>query len=102
VLKTDIRNNNNNNVSFKNYQLRSNINLNLTKSTEVIVRLSGTFNEYAGPITADGSFASDLYNIAIHTSPVLFPAFYPADAGQPKRAAHPVWERGPSRWHQQQ
>jgi TonB-linked SusC/RagA family outer membrane protein len=80
VLKTDIRNNNNNNVSFKNYQLRSNINLALTKSTEVIVRLSGTFNEYSGPLTSDGSFASDLYNIAVHTSPVLFPAFFPADA----------------------
>lgn len=80
VLKEDIRNNNNNNVKFKNYQLRSNINVNMTKTTEVIVRLSGTFSEYNGPITSDGSFASDLYNVAIHTSPVLFPAYFPADS----------------------
>jgi TonB-linked SusC/RagA family outer membrane protein len=80
VLRTDIRNNNNNNVKFRNYQLRSNININLTKTTEIIVRLSGNFNEYNGPITTDGSFASDLYNIAIHTSPVLFPAYFQPDA----------------------
>ncbi|WDF75516.1 SusC/RagA family TonB-linked outer membrane protein [Mucilaginibacter sp. AW1-7] len=80
VLKNDIRNNNNNNVKFKNYQLRSNINVNMTKTTEVVVRLSGTFSEYNGPITTDGSFASDLYNVAIHTSPVLFPAYFPADS----------------------
>lgn len=79
VLNTDVRNNNDNNVKFKNYQIRSNINVNLTKTTEVVVRLSGNFSEYNGPVTIDGSFASDLYNVAIHTSPVLFPAYYPAD-----------------------
>lgn len=79
ILKTDIRNNNENNVNFKNYQLRSNINISLSKSTELIVRLSGTFSDYNGPITLDGSFASDLYAIASHASPVLFPAYYPAD-----------------------
>ncbi|WP_313533614.1 SusC/RagA family TonB-linked outer membrane protein [Sphingobacterium athyrii] len=80
ILKTDIRNNNNNNVSFKNYQLRSNVNIDLTKSTELVVRLSGNFNEYRGPMTNDPSFATDLYNIAMHTSPVDFPAFYEPDA----------------------
>lgn len=79
ILKTDIRNNNENNVNFKNYQLRSNVNLTLTKTTELIVRLSGTFSDYNGPITLDGSFASDLYAVASHASPVLFPAYYPAD-----------------------
>ncbi|MCH5599128.1 SusC/RagA family TonB-linked outer membrane protein [Niabella ginsengisoli] len=80
VLKTDIRNNNDNNVKFQNYQLRSNVNINLTNTTEMIVRLSGNFSEYNGPITTDGSFASDLYNVAVHTSPVLFPAYYEPDA----------------------
>lgn len=80
VLKEDIRNNNKNNVKFENYQLRSNVNINLTNTTELIVRLSGNFSEYNGPITTDGSFASDLYNIAVHTSPVLFPAYYEPDA----------------------
>ncbi len=76
VLRTDARNNNDNRLNFKNYQLRSNVNVNLTSTTEMVVRLSGNFSEYRGPITADGSFASDLYNVAMHTSPVLFPAYY--------------------------
>jgi TonB-linked SusC/RagA family outer membrane protein len=84
ILREDIANNNNNNVNFKNYQLRSNININLTKSTELVVRLVGTFNEYNGPLTADASFSTDLYNIAMHTSPVLFPAYYPADEANAK------------------
>jgi TonB-linked SusC/RagA family outer membrane protein len=80
ILKTDIRNNNNNNVNFKNYQLRSNININVTRKTELIVRLSGTFNEYNGPRTNDASLSTDLYNLVMHTSPVNFPAYYPADS----------------------
>ena len=80
ILKQDKANNNDNNVKFRNYQLRSNININLTRSTELIVRLSGNFSEYNGPLTADGGFSMDLYNIAIHTSPVLFPAFYEPDS----------------------
>ena len=79
ILKTDIRNNNNNNVKFQNYQLRSNVNIDLTKQTELILRLSGTFNEYNGPLTSDGSFSTDIYNLATHSSPVLFPAYYEPD-----------------------
>jgi len=80
ILKTDIQNNNNNNVKFQNYQLRSNVNINVTSKTELVVRLWGNFNEYNGPQTADGNFSTDMYNYALHTSPVDFPAFYPADA----------------------
>jgi len=84
ILRRDAANNNNNNVKFENYQLRSNISINLTRSTEMIVRLSGNFSEYNGPLTADGGLSTDLYNIAIHTSPVLFPAFFPADSANLK------------------
>ncbi|MCW3106660.1 MAG: SusC/RagA family TonB-linked outer membrane protein, partial [Segetibacter sp.] len=83
-LRQDIRNNNNNNVKFQNSQIRSNVNINITKSTELVVRLSGNFNEYNGPITSNNSFATDLYNVAVHTSPVLFPAYYPADSANLK------------------
>lgn len=79
ILKISPVNNFNNNVKLENYQLRSNVNINITPTTEVVLRLSGTFDEYNGPITDDGSFSSDLYRKALHTSPVLFPAFYPAD-----------------------
>ncbi|HEY0273500.1 MAG TPA: SusC/RagA family TonB-linked outer membrane protein, partial [Chitinophaga sp.] len=76
----DPNNNNSNNIKFQNYQLRSNVNLNLTKTTEAILRFSGNFSSYQGPLTTDGTFNSDIYNLALHTSPVLFPAFYPADS----------------------
>lgn len=79
ILKTDINNNNNNNVKFENYQLRSNVNINVTSKTEVVVRLWGSFNEYNGPQTADGNFSTDMYNYALHTSPVDFPAYYAPD-----------------------
>ena len=79
ILKVSPVNNFNNNVKLENYQLRSNVNINVTPSTEIVLRLSGTFDEYNGPITDDGSFSADLYKKALHTSPVLFPAFYPSD-----------------------
>lgn len=78
-LAEDPNNNNSNNIKFQNYQLRSNVNLTLTKTTEAILRFSGNFSSYQGPLTTDGSFNSDIYNLALHTSPVLFPAFFPAD-----------------------
>jgi len=80
LLKENIQNNVDNNVNFTNYQIRSNVNVNLTKTTELVVRMEGMFNEYNGPITSDGAFQTDLYNIAMHTSPVLFPAYFPADS----------------------
>ena len=35
-----------NNIDLSTYQLRSNVNINLTKTTEAIVRLAGTFDDY--------------------------------------------------------
>ena len=79
ILKVDPVNSFNSNVKLQNYQLRSNINIDVTKTTEVIVRLSGTFDDYTGPISDDGSLGTDLYYKALHTSPVLFPAFFKPD-----------------------
>lgn len=80
MLKKDAANNFNNNVKYKNYQLRSNVNINVTKTTELVLRLWGNFNDYSGPLTNDASFSSDLYSAAMHTSPVLFPAYYQPDS----------------------
>ncbi|MFV0418626.1 MAG: SusC/RagA family TonB-linked outer membrane protein, partial [Dysgonomonas sp.] len=78
-LKMDKRNNFNNNINLETYQLRSNINLDLTKTTQAIVRLSGTFDDYTGPI--DGGEA--MYKKIMGTNPVLFPAYY-ASSLQPQ------------------
>lgn len=74
-LKVDKRNNFNNNIDLKTYVLRSNVNVNLTKSTEMIVRLHGSFDDYTGPL--DGG--SGMYRKIMRTNPVLFPAYYPVD-----------------------
>jgi hypothetical protein len=52
----------------------------VSDKTELIIRLSGTFNDYNGPLTSDGSLQTQLYNLASHTSPVDFPAYYPPDS----------------------
>ncbi|MDR2037730.1 MAG: TonB-dependent receptor [Bacteroidales bacterium] len=74
ILKVDDRNNFNNNINLQKYTLRSNVNIDITKSTELIVRLSGNFDNYTGPV--DGG--SEMYNQVMHSNPVLFPAYYPA------------------------
>jgi len=76
MLKVDKRNNFNSNIDLRKYRLRSNVNINLTKSTELIVRMSGNFDDYSGPL--EGGTA--MYNEVMHSNPVLFPAYWPVDA----------------------
>ena len=68
-------NNYNNNIDLTTYTLRSNVNVNITKTTEMIIRLSGTFDQYQGPIEG----GSGTYNQIMQSNPVLFPAYYPAE-----------------------
>ena len=76
IIKNDPRQSFNNNIDIRKYSLRSNVNVNLTKTTEVIVRLSGSFDDYQGPL--DGG--TDLYNKAINANPVYFRPYYEPDA----------------------
>jgi TonB-linked SusC/RagA family outer membrane protein len=76
MLNVDHRNNFNNNIDLTSYSLRSNITINITKTTEMIVRLSGNFDDYTGPL--DGG--AEMYNKVVHSNPVLFPQYYPVDA----------------------
>lgn len=75
MLNVDKRNNFNNNINLKRYLLRSNININVTPTTEAIVRLHATFDDYTGPI--DGG--TDLYKKIMKSNPVQFPAYYLPD-----------------------
>lgn len=74
ILNVDKLNNFNSNIDLKKYLLRSNININITSSTEAVVRLHGAFDDYSGPI--DGG--SQLYQKVMRTDPVFFPAYYPS------------------------
>jgi TonB-linked SusC/RagA family outer membrane protein len=75
MLNVDNRNNYNNNIDLKSYTLRSNVTIDVTKSTEMIVRLSGNFDDYTGPI--DGGSA--MYGKVMRSNPTLFPAYFPVD-----------------------
>ena len=75
VLKVNGKNNFNNNIDLKSYSLRSNVNINLTKTTEAVVRLSGIFDDYNGPIGA----GTEVFRQVMRTNPVLFPAYYEPD-----------------------
>ena len=75
VLNVDKRNNFNNNINLKRYQLHSNINIDITRTTEAIIRLHNTFDDYVGPIEG----GTTMYNMVMRSNPVLFPAWFEPD-----------------------
>lgn len=75
VLRVNGINNFNNNIDLQTYTLRANVNINLTKSTELIVRLNGNFDDYTGPLQG----GSEIYNTVIRSNPVDFLPFYEKD-----------------------
>ena len=74
-LKIDPRNNFNNNIKFNRISLRSNINVNLTKTTQVALKFNGNFDDYTGPL--DGGEL--VYQKAMKANPVLYPKEYEPD-----------------------
>lgn len=76
VLNVPKLNNFNNNIDLKTYSIRSNVDVNLTKTTILVTRVSGTFQDYEGPING----GAQVYNEVMHSNPVRFPAFYAPDA----------------------
>ncbi|GAP73361.1 SusC/RagA family TonB-linked outer membrane protein [Candidatus Symbiothrix dinenymphae] len=75
-LTVDRRNNFNTNISLTKYAVRSNVNVNLTKTTELVLRLSSSFDEYTGPI--DGG--TEMYKKVMQANPVYFKPYYEPDA----------------------
>ncbi len=76
ILKVDKNSDFNNNIKLSTYTLRSNINIDVTKSTELLVRLNGSFEDYNGPIDS----GETMYNRIMQSNPVLFPPKYPKEA----------------------
>lgn len=72
LIKVNPINNFNNNVDFKVYNLRSNINVNITKSTQLMVRTIANFRNYSGP-PAGGSSS---FRNALRANPALFLPIY--------------------------
>ncbi|MDR2130422.1 MAG: TonB-dependent receptor [Odoribacteraceae bacterium] len=85
VLKDDSRNNFKNNVSFKSYSIRSNTDINFTKTTWGSVRVYAQFRDYTGPIGGGG----ETFKSAISANPVAFPIVYPQSYSP--SAKHPLF-----------
>lgn len=73
VMKVDPINDFNSNVKLANYSLRTNININVTNTTELIIRMYGQFDDYRGPIEG----GSKIFEYLMKSNPVMFPAVYP-------------------------
>ena len=75
ILRVNGMNNFNNNINLRSYALRSNVNIGVTKTTQVNVRLYGTFDDYTGPIQG----GTQMYRNVMRSNAVMFPATYPVD-----------------------
>lgn len=79
ILRFDAANPFNTNINLKKYTVRSNVNLNLTRSLEAKIRVNANFDDYTGPIGEFGSGGRNTYEKALIANPVLFPAYYAPD-----------------------
>ena len=75
ALKVDKKNNYNTNIDLKKIQVRTNVNLDLTKTTQLDIRVNADFQDYNGPI--DGGDA--MYRKVRVSSPVMFPKYFAPD-----------------------
>ncbi len=75
ILEVPNVNNFNNNIQLNTYALRSNTSISITPTTKVVVRLSGTFDDYNGPIDGGGT----IFQKSLRTSPTSYAPFYEPD-----------------------
>lgn len=75
IIKSDNRNKFKSNIDINRLSVRSNIGLDITKTTNVMVRMYGSFRDYSGPLDS----GTELYHKALRSNPVLFPAYYAPD-----------------------
>ncbi len=75
IMNVDKKNNFNSNIDLKKYQLRTNINLNLTKTTTAKFIFNANLDKYTGPITS----GTDVFNNVMRTNPVYFRPYYEPD-----------------------
>ena len=72
LLKVDPLNNFNNNINIDRFNVRANVNFNLTKTTKAALKMYQLYDIYNGPMTS----ASDLFTMVMQTNPVTFPPTY--------------------------
>lgn len=75
LLKVDPLNNFNNNIDIIRSNLRANINVNLSKTTEVAVKYYSLFERYNGPTVS----ATDIFGMVAQANPANFPKTFTPD-----------------------
>lgn len=75
LLKVDDLNNFNNNINIDRYNLRANVNMNITKTTEVAVKFYSLIDRYNGPVDD----ANAIFSSVMQANPVNFPKYYEKD-----------------------
>ncbi|MFV0248955.1 MAG: SusC/RagA family TonB-linked outer membrane protein [Tenacibaculum sp.] len=75
VLSVPKVSNFNNNIDFRQYNMRSSTNINLTKTSKLKMNFNASFEDYIGPISGGRS----VYNQVMRANPVLFKPFYEKD-----------------------
>jgi TonB-linked SusC/RagA family outer membrane protein len=85
VLNVEGLNNFNSNIKLINYSVRSNVDLKLTNTTMAAVKVYAQFDDYRGPLISyddNGNPVNGgtrIFNQAIWSNPVMFPAVYPKE-----------------------
>lgn len=75
-IRVEKMNNYNSNIDIKKYALRSNINIDLTSTTELYLKMYTDFENYNGPLEG----GAEAYRSAMQANPVLFRPYYAPDA----------------------
>lgn len=79
LLKVDDLNNFNNNIDIDRYNLRANINIDLSSTTEAAVKFYSLIDRYNGPVND----ANSIFGSVMQANPVNFPKYYqPLDPTQ--------------------
>lgn len=86
LMRSEGMNNFNTNINLKKYNVRTNFNVNVTKTTEVAFKFQGNFDDYRGPIEA----GNILFDYAVHASPVDYPKVFAPDEGH-RNTSHPLY-----------
>ncbi|MCL3780770.1 SusC/RagA family TonB-linked outer membrane protein [Prolixibacteraceae bacterium JC049] len=79
ILEVDNNNPWDTNINYQKFTLRSNTNINVGPETKLNIRLSGSFDDYSGPIGEKGSGGKNTYNRAMNADPVGFAPVYRPD-----------------------
>lgn len=75
ILNVDSRNNFNNNINIKNFNLRSNVTIDFTSTTQGDIRFNANFRDSHGPMYS----GNEMYHRVMYANPVDFPAYYLPD-----------------------